>query len=116
MPSYYVVSDSYRFSWEQIQKLCHLRRRYVQLYADSLQQLNVDNSEIRGIEKDLDPKIILLWRYVHEVCYVYRLDYINVLRSAHKEMIYRNSLHFPACLNHYIFAHILKKNMSQRNA
>ncbi|KAL8484750.1 hypothetical protein ACS0TY_027161 [Phlomoides rotata] len=54
----------YRFSWEQIQNLCHLRRRYVQLYADSLQQLNVDNSEIRGIEKDLDPKIILLWRFL----------------------------------------------------
>ncbi|XP_051130647.1 uncharacterized protein LOC127251100 isoform X2 [Andrographis paniculata] len=54
----------YRFSWEQIQRLCHLRRRYVQLYADSLQQLNVDNSELRSIEKDLDPKVILLWRFL----------------------------------------------------
>lgn len=44
--------------------MCHLRRRYIQLYAGSLQQLlNVNNSEIRDIEKDLDPKVILLWRY-----------------------------------------------------
>ncbi|XP_012842600.1 PREDICTED: uncharacterized protein LOC105962815 isoform X1 [Erythranthe guttata] len=54
----------YRFSWEQIQRLCRLRRRYVQLYADSLQRLHVDNSEIRDIEKDLDPKVILLWRFL----------------------------------------------------
>ncbi|KAK6930330.1 Vacuolar protein sorting-associated protein 13, DH-like domain [Dillenia turbinata] len=53
----------YRFSWDQIQHLCQLRRRYVQLYAGSLQQLpNINNSEIRDIEKNLDSKVILLWR------------------------------------------------------
>ncbi|CAH9120434.1 unnamed protein product [Cuscuta epithymum] len=55
----------YRFSWDQIQHLCSLRRRYVQLYAESLQKLsNVDNSKIRSIEKDLDAKVILLWRFL----------------------------------------------------
>nr|GLL48492.1 uncharacterized protein LOC109169879 [Ipomoea trifida] len=55
----------YRFSWDQIQYLCNLRRRYVQLYAESLQQLShVDNSKLRSIEKDLDPKVILLWRFL----------------------------------------------------
>ncbi|CAI9119065.1 OLC1v1020728C1 [Oldenlandia corymbosa var. corymbosa] len=53
----------YRLSWGQIKYLCNLRRRYIHLYADSLQQsLNVDNYEIRDMEKDLDPKVILLWR------------------------------------------------------
>nr|GMC90754.1 vacuolar protein sorting-associated protein 13A-like isoform X2 [Ipomoea batatas] len=42
-----------------------MRRRYVQLYAESLQQLShVDNSKLRSIEKDLDPKVILLWRFL----------------------------------------------------
>ncbi|WOH07393.1 hypothetical protein DCAR_0726823 [Daucus carota subsp. sativus] len=55
----------YRFSWDQVQSLCHLRRRYIQLYASSLQKMsNVDNKEIRDIEKDLDPKVILLWRFL----------------------------------------------------
>ncbi|KAJ4956285.1 hypothetical protein NE237_013068 [Protea cynaroides] len=53
----------YRFSWDRIRHLCQLRRRYIQLYAASLQQLsNIDISEMRGIEKDLDSKVILLWR------------------------------------------------------
>ncbi|KAI8561923.1 hypothetical protein RHMOL_Rhmol04G0379800 [Rhododendron molle] len=53
----------YRFSWDQMQHMCQLRRHYVQLYAGSLQQLSsINNSEIRDIEKDLDPKVILLWR------------------------------------------------------
>ncbi|KAI3834068.1 hypothetical protein MKX03_035864 [Papaver bracteatum] len=52
----------YRFSWDRIRYLCQLRRRYIQLYASSLQQLKVDNSEIREIERDLDSKVILLWR------------------------------------------------------
>ncbi|KAK1386784.1 hypothetical protein POM88_014962 [Heracleum sosnowskyi] len=55
---------SYRFSWDQVQFLCHMRRRYIQLYASFLQKMsNVDNKEMRDIEKDLDPKVILLWRY-----------------------------------------------------
>lgn len=53
----------YRFSWDQIRKLCQLRRRYVQLYACLLQNLsNADNTDIRSIERDLDSKVILLWR------------------------------------------------------
>ncbi|KAM1191559.1 hypothetical protein PS2_011822 [Malus domestica] len=53
----------YRFSWDRIRDLCQLRRRYIQLYAGSLQHLsNVKNAEIREIERDLDPKVILLWR------------------------------------------------------
>ncbi|KAI4344734.1 hypothetical protein L6164_011925 [Bauhinia variegata] len=53
----------YRFSWEQIQHLCQCRRQYVQLYVASLQQSsNVDYAKIREIEKDLDSKVILLWR------------------------------------------------------
>ncbi|XP_010679516.3 uncharacterized protein LOC104894866 isoform X2 [Beta vulgaris subsp. vulgaris] len=53
----------YRFSWERIQHLCRLRRRYIHVYANILQQLpNVDNEELQHIEKDLDSKVILLWR------------------------------------------------------
>ncbi|KAF9594340.1 hypothetical protein IFM89_030469 [Coptis chinensis] len=53
----------YRFSWDKIRYLCQLRRRYIQLYASSLKLLStVDNTEIREIEKDLDSKVILLWR------------------------------------------------------
>ncbi|XP_057475541.1 uncharacterized protein LOC130763619 isoform X1 [Actinidia eriantha] len=55
----------YRFSWDHIQHLCQLRRHYIQLYAGSLQQIsNINNSDIRDIEKDLDPKVILLWRFL----------------------------------------------------
>ncbi|KAM1609645.1 hypothetical protein ACFXTN_020154 [Malus domestica] len=53
----------YRFSWDRIRDLCQFRRRYIQLYAGSLQHSsNVNNAEIREIEKDLDSKVILLWR------------------------------------------------------
>ncbi|XP_042516642.1 uncharacterized protein LOC122090931 isoform X2 [Macadamia integrifolia] len=51
-----------QFSWDRIQHLCQLRRHYIQLYAASLQLSNVDNSEMRDVEKDLDSKVILLWR------------------------------------------------------
>ncbi|KAK8661863.1 hypothetical protein V6N13_091452 [Hibiscus sabdariffa] len=53
----------YRFSWDRISYMCKLRRRYVHLYASLLQQpSSVDKSELRDIEKDLDSKVILLWR------------------------------------------------------
>ncbi|GMI70230.1 hypothetical protein like AT1G48090 [Hibiscus trionum] len=53
----------YRFSWDRISHMCKLRRRYVRLYASLLQQSSsVDKSEVRDIEKDLDSKVILLWR------------------------------------------------------
>lgn len=55
---------SYRLSWDRIQHLCQLRRHYVHLYAGSLKQSsNANVSELREMEKDLDPKVILLWRY-----------------------------------------------------
>lgn len=50
----------------------------MQLYVDSLQRINVDTSEIRDIEKDLDPKVILLWRYVPEVCVSRSFFHINM--------------------------------------
>jgi len=54
---------SCRFSWERIQHLCQLRRHYIQVYANLLQRLpNVDKQELQQIEKDLDPKVVLLWR------------------------------------------------------
>ncbi|KAL5782083.1 hypothetical protein ACOSP7_007112 [Xanthoceras sorbifolium] len=53
----------YRFSWDRIQHLCQLRQRYIQLYASFLQQSStINKSEMREIEKDLDSKVILLWR------------------------------------------------------
>ncbi|KAK9136608.1 hypothetical protein Sjap_007202 [Stephania japonica] len=53
----------YHFSWDRIRYLCQLRRCYIQLYANSLQQsANFEKAEIRKIEKDLDSKVILLWR------------------------------------------------------
>ncbi|MED6115945.1 hypothetical protein PIB30_095545, partial [Stylosanthes scabra] len=53
----------FRLSWDQIRHLCQHRRRYIQLYVASLKQSsNVDHAEMREIEKDLDSKVILLWR------------------------------------------------------
>ncbi|XP_018509312.2 uncharacterized protein LOC103833252 isoform X4 [Brassica rapa] len=53
----------YRFSWDSIHHFCRLRRRYIQLYANFLQlSSNANNPEMREIEKDLDSKVILLWR------------------------------------------------------
>ncbi|WVZ12338.1 hypothetical protein V8G54_016868 [Vigna mungo] len=55
--------NCYRLSWDQIRHLCQCRRRYIQMYVDFLQQSsNVNRTEIREIEKDLDSKVILLWR------------------------------------------------------
>ncbi|KAJ8532740.1 hypothetical protein K7X08_015629 [Anisodus acutangulus] len=78
----------YRFSWDQIQALCHLRRRYVQLYSDSLQQLpNVDSSEIRNIEKDLDPKVILLWRFLAHA----KVESLKSKEAAEQRMLRKRS-------------------------
>ncbi|MCH98644.1 vacuolar protein sorting-associated protein 13-like, partial [Trifolium medium] len=56
----------YRLSWDQIRHLCQRRRRYIQLYVASLKQSpDVNHLEIREIEKDLDSKVILLWRSVY---------------------------------------------------
>ncbi|KAK8704101.1 hypothetical protein V6N13_047734 [Hibiscus sabdariffa] len=53
----------HRLSWDQIRHMCQLRQRYIHLYASLLQQSScVDNLEVRDIEKDLDSKVILLWR------------------------------------------------------
>ncbi|KAK7264764.1 hypothetical protein RJT34_32374 [Clitoria ternatea] len=57
----------YRLSWDQIRQLCQRRRQYIQLYMASLQNSsNVNHTEIREIEKDLDSKVILLWREAYE--------------------------------------------------
>ncbi|GAB2297720.1 hypothetical protein Dimus_031808 [Dionaea muscipula] len=49
---------------DKIQSLRRLRRRYIQLYVGILQQSSVkDIEELRPIEKDLDSKVVLLWRY-----------------------------------------------------
>ncbi|XP_075085926.1 uncharacterized protein LOC107782497 [Nicotiana tabacum] len=78
----------YRFSWDQIQALCHLRRRYVQLYSDSLQQLpNIDSSEIRNIEKDLDPKVILLWRFLAHA----KVESLKSKEAAEQRMLKKRS-------------------------
>ncbi|XP_078433928.1 calcium-dependent lipid-binding family protein isoform X2 [Wolffia australiana] len=50
------------FSWDRIRALCHYRRNYVQLYANFLLRTEVDTSGLRRIERDLEPKVILLWR------------------------------------------------------
>ncbi|XP_019431159.1 PREDICTED: uncharacterized protein LOC109338390 isoform X1 [Lupinus angustifolius] len=53
----------YRLSWDQIRHLCQRRRRYIHLYVASLQHsAHVNLTEIREVEKDLDSKVILLWR------------------------------------------------------
>ncbi|KAJ7520814.1 hypothetical protein O6H91_19G024000 [Diphasiastrum complanatum] len=53
----------YRLSWEKVSRYCHLRRRYVQLYASSLQQgSKIDNPEIQDIDEELSLEVILLWR------------------------------------------------------
>ncbi|XP_015161501.1 uncharacterized protein [Solanum tuberosum] len=78
----------YRFSWDQIQALCRLRRRYVQLYSDSLQQLpNVNSSEIRNIEKDLDPKVILLWRFLAHA----KVESLKSKEAAEQRMLRKRS-------------------------
>ncbi|XP_049360182.1 uncharacterized protein LOC125824878 [Solanum verrucosum] len=78
----------YRFSWDQIQALCRLRRRYVQLYSDSLQQLpNVNSSEIRSIEKDLDPKVILLWRFLAHA----KVESLKSKEAAEQRMLRKRS-------------------------
>lgn len=62
---------SYRLSWDQIRHLCHCRRHYIQLYMASLQHSpQVNHTEIREIEKDLDPKVILLWRCVSSIMFI----------------------------------------------
>ncbi|CAA0829437.1 calcium-dependent lipid-binding family protein, partial [Striga hermonthica] len=77
----------YRFSWEQIQNLCHLRRRYVQLYVDLLQRVNVDISKIRDIEKDLDPKVILLWRFLAHA----KIESVKSKEAAQQRMLRKGS-------------------------
>ncbi|KAH6816807.1 calcium-dependent lipid-binding family protein [Perilla frutescens var. frutescens] len=77
----------YRFSWEQIQNLCHLRRRYVQLYADSLQGSDIDNSEQKEIEKDLDAKVILLWRFLAHA----KVESVKSKEAAEQRMLKKRS-------------------------
>ncbi|XP_052204938.1 uncharacterized protein LOC127809843 isoform X2 [Diospyros lotus] len=78
----------YRFSWDQIKHLCELRRRYVQLYAGSLQKLsNIYMSQIRDIEKGLDPKVILLWRFLAHA----KVESVKSKEAAEQKMLAKRS-------------------------
>ncbi|XP_071939359.1 uncharacterized protein [Coffea arabica] len=78
----------YRLSWGQIKCLCNLRRRYVLLYATSLQRSsNIDNSAIRNIEKDLDPKVILLWRLLAHA----KVESVKSKEAAEQKMLRKRS-------------------------
>ncbi|XP_047948182.1 uncharacterized protein LOC125194160 isoform X1 [Salvia hispanica] len=73
----------YRFSWKQIKHLCHLRRQYVQLYADSLQGSDIDTDEQKEIEKDLDAKVILLWRFLAHA----KVESVKSKEAAEQQML-----------------------------
>lgn len=78
----------YRLSWAQIQHFSSLRRRYIQLYACSLQELSdFDSSEIRSIERDLDPKVILLWRFLAHA----KVETVKSKEEAEQRMLKKNS-------------------------
>ncbi|KAJ7955294.1 calcium-dependent lipid-binding family protein [Quillaja saponaria] len=68
----------YRFSWDRIRHLCQLRRRYIQCYVASIQHSsNVNYTEIREIEKDLDSKVILLWSEGDDTDNPYRNSHVS---------------------------------------
>ncbi|XP_071698618.1 uncharacterized protein [Rutidosis leptorrhynchoides] len=78
----------YRLSWAQIQHFSRLRRRYIQLYAASLQELSdADDSEVRSIERDLDPKVILLWRFLAHA----KVESVKSKEEAEQRMLKKNS-------------------------
>ncbi|KAK9053434.1 hypothetical protein SSX86_030068 [Deinandra increscens subsp. villosa] len=78
----------YRLSWAQIQHFCHLRRQYIKLYAGSLQGLSdSDDSKIRSIERDLDPKVILLWRFLAHA----KVESVKSKEEAEQRMLKKNS-------------------------
>nr|GEV02157.1 vacuolar protein sorting-associated protein 62 [Tanacetum cinerariifolium] len=78
----------YRLSWAQIQHFSRLRRRYIQLYAGSLQGLSDSSeSEIRSIERDLDPKVILLWRFLAHA----KVESVKSREEAEQRMLKKNS-------------------------
>ncbi|KAJ0515677.1 putative vacuolar protein sorting-associated protein 13, second [Helianthus annuus] len=78
----------YRLSWAQIQHFCRLRRRYIQLYAGSLQESSdSDDTELRSIERDLDPKVILLWRFLAHA----KVESVKSKEEAEQRMLKKNS-------------------------
>nr|XP_043635621.1 uncharacterized protein LOC122606820 [Erigeron canadensis] len=78
----------YRLSWAQIQHFSRLRRRYIQLYAASLQELSDSNDpELRSIERDLDPKVILLWRFLAHA----KVESVKSKEEAEQRMLKKNS-------------------------
>ncbi|KAJ4843890.1 hypothetical protein Tsubulata_025940 [Turnera subulata] len=78
----------YQFSWDQIQHLCQLRRHYVLLYASSLQNSSsVNISELREIEKDLDSKVILLWRLLAHA----KVESAKTKEAAERKKLRKNS-------------------------
>ncbi|XP_065863891.1 uncharacterized protein [Euphorbia lathyris] len=78
----------YRLSWERIQHFCRLRHRYVQIYAGLLQQAaNADVSELREMEKDVDIKVILLWRLLAHA----KVESVKSKEAAEKRKHRKNS-------------------------
>ncbi|KAH6757936.1 calcium-dependent lipid-binding family protein [Perilla frutescens var. hirtella] len=98
----------YRFSWEQIQNLCHLRRRYVQLYADSLQGSDIDNSEQKEIEKDLDAKVILLWRFLAHA----KVESVKSKEAAEQRMLKKRSW-FPVRWSVSVTQSVLEERLTK---
>ncbi|XP_047337153.1 uncharacterized protein LOC124940662 [Impatiens glandulifera] len=81
----------YRMSWDRIKYLCQLRRRYIKLYASSLQQLpNHGSLEMRAIEKDLDLKVILLWRFLAHA----KVESVKSKEAAEQQMLKRSWFSF----------------------
>ncbi|XVF38939.1 hypothetical protein REPUB_Repub20aG0145800 [Reevesia pubescens] len=78
----------YRFSWDRIWHMCQLRRRYIHLYASLLQQSSsVDSLEVRDIEKDLDSKVILLWRLLAHA----KVESVKSKEAAEKRRLQKKS-------------------------
>ncbi|KAI5061209.1 hypothetical protein GOP47_0023714 [Adiantum capillus-veneris] len=51
------------FSWKKVDRMCSLRRKYVQLYLEILQaKPKVENVQLKEIEEEVDTEVLLLWR------------------------------------------------------
>ncbi|GBG70050.1 hypothetical protein CBR_g4878 [Chara braunii] len=54
-----------RMQWENVYRLCQLRKKYVPLYVSLLQSGGRgDHPELRAMEAELDEEVVLLWRMV----------------------------------------------------
>ncbi|MCO5593425.1 hypothetical protein L7F22_047439 [Adiantum nelumboides] len=51
------------FSWKKVGRMCSLRRKYVNLYLETIQaKPKVDNVQLKEIEEEVDTEVLLLWR------------------------------------------------------